>query len=34
MRFLSGNKNTQGIFLAIVGALMFSSKAILVMDMV
>ncbi len=30
MRFLSGNKNTQGIFLAIVGALMFSSKAILV----
>jgi len=30
MNFLSKNKNTQGVILAIVGALMFSSKAILV----
>lgn len=30
MNFLSKSKNTQGVILAIVGALMFSSKAILV----
>jgi len=30
MKILSKNKNTQGVILAIVGALMFSSKAILV----
>jgi drug/metabolite transporter (DMT)-like permease len=30
MNFLSKNRNTQGVILAIVGALMFSSKAILV----